>query len=80
MPIYEYRCRDCGVVSEFLVGMGYDQEISCPSCESLAMEKLMSTASFMGVETARAPGRTCCGREERCETSPCEAGKGCRRI
>jgi len=29
MPIYEYKCRDCGKISEFLVGVGQlDEEIS----------------------------------------------------
>ena len=29
MPIYEYKCKDCGKVSEFLVGVGQqDEEIS----------------------------------------------------
>jgi len=79
MPIYEYKCKECGNISEFIVGMGKDAVIKCNECGSFEMEKVMSVASFQGVETARTPGRTCCGREERCESSPCSNGGVCRR-
>ncbi len=79
MPIYEYRCKQCGAISEFLTGLHKDETISCRSCGSLEMEKIMSTASFLDRTTERAPGHTCCGREERCETPPCSTGGACRR-
>jgi putative FmdB family regulatory protein len=79
MPIYEYRCQACGAVSEFLTGVGTDEELVCKQCGSTKMEKLMSVMSFMSHSPQRAAGRTCCGREERCETPPCSSGVGCRR-
>ena len=79
MPIYEYRCKDCGTVTEFLTGMGEDAVIACSKCGSVDMERMMSTASFLSRGVDRAPGTTCCGREERCEKPPCSTGGSCRR-
>lgn len=42
MPIYEYRCRKCGTVSEILV-RGRRDEVRCEKCSSKEMEKLFST-------------------------------------
>jgi len=79
MPIYEYRCKACGATSEHLVGMGKDEEIACKDCGSTELERILSVASFMGGISDRTPGRTCCGREERCSTPPCSGGGTCRR-
>ena len=40
MPIYEYRCKACGVAFEELV-FG-DKNPPCPACNSKRTEKLMS--------------------------------------
>ena len=79
MPIYEYRCKDCGSVTEFLVGVGEDVAISCSHCGSVDMEKVMSVASFLGSSPDQRPGSTCCGREERCDKPPCSTEGACRR-
>jgi len=79
MPIYEYRCRVCGATSEYLIGVGKDENISCKKCGSTEMEKILSVASFMAGVPERALGRTCCGREERCEIPPCSDEGTCRR-
>jgi putative FmdB family regulatory protein len=79
MPIYEYRCKACGATSEYLIGMGKDEIIACKECGSTEMERILSVASFMGGISEHAPGRTCCGREERCERPPCSEGGTCRR-
>ncbi|MBW1997419.1 MAG: zinc ribbon domain-containing protein [Deltaproteobacteria bacterium] len=79
MPIYEYRCRKCGHVSEYLTDMNGDQVVSCKNCGSKGMEKLLSAPSLLSRTPERAPGHTCCGREERCETPPCSDGGTCSR-
>ncbi|MBN2123068.1 MAG: zinc ribbon domain-containing protein [Deltaproteobacteria bacterium] len=79
MPIYEYRCESCGSVSEYLVGMGNDEPIACRQCGSRDMNRILSASSFALQSSERLPGRTCCGREERCETPPCSTGGTCRR-
>ena len=52
MPIFEYRCDDCGHCFEKLQMAGDDtQQYTCPSCGSAKTEKLMSCASFIGGNT-----------------------------
>ena len=79
MPIYDYKCQECGVISEiFLHGVDNMKSIACPVCGSEKMEKLISASYLMQTE-AKAPGKTCCGRAERCEMPPCSTGDICSR-
>ncbi len=57
MPLYEYECRDCGSVSEHLVGVGGDEPAqTCLSCGSDKTDRLISIVSFnRGAQPA-----TCC--------------------
>jgi putative FmdB family regulatory protein len=79
MPIYEYRCETCGTLSEYLVGMGKDDPVICRQCGSHEMNRILSVSSFSLQPDGRVSGRTCCGREERCDTPPCSNGGTCRR-
>ena len=79
MPIYEYRCEACGAVSEYLVGLGEDEKIRCRVCGSDGMIRMLSAPPYTLHSSARMPGPTCCGREERCETPPCSDGEACGR-
>jgi putative FmdB family regulatory protein len=79
MPIFEYQCKECMTVSEFLIGIGSKEPIACKTCGSLEMERVLSTSFFLDSATHQAPGRTCCGREERCERPPCSTEGNCRR-
>jgi putative FmdB family regulatory protein len=79
MPIYEYQCAHCGSHAEVLVPLAPSTPY-CPTCGKPLTEKLVSAPNFLRrTGSERAAGRTCCGREERCETPPCSAGGGCRR-
>jgi putative FmdB family regulatory protein len=81
MPIYEYRCKNCGKISEFMIRVGKeDDEIKCQHCGSKNLEKILSRSfiSTSGQMIGSQGGRTCCGREERCETPPCADGR-CKR-
>jgi len=79
MPIYEYKCQSCGQVSEFLVhSFSGNENLKCPGCGSHNLERLISAPSLVK-SNAAAPGTTCCGRTERCETPPCSVGERCRR-
>ena len=77
MPIYEYRCADCGRTFEALVRG--KRVVSCPDCGSSSLEKLLSAATVLSGSTSRPSGRTCCGRSERCNAPPCSTGSACRR-
>jgi putative FmdB family regulatory protein len=78
VPIYDFKCQQCGKVAEFLLRSNEDHAVRCPDCGSQSMEKLFSAAYLMKMN-AEPHGKTCCGREERCETPPCSGDCGCHR-
>ena len=44
MPIYEYRCKECGKVFSKLQRMGATAEgIICPACGSSDVERMVSS-------------------------------------
>ena len=56
MPIYEYRCAQCGQKKEFLQKMD-DQPISqCPECGSTQFQKCLSSATVQLKEIPRQKG------------------------
>jgi putative FmdB family regulatory protein len=68
MPIYEYKCKDCGMISEFVV-FGNDDDLHCKSCNSDSLEKLISahnTASSGGNFMPGGPAGGCCGAPNSC--------------
>ena len=77
MPIYEYRCGDCGTGFEALVRGS--RSVTCPHCGSSSLDKLLSAPTVLSSRTARTVSRTCCGRDERCDAPPCSDGSACRR-
>jgi putative FmdB family regulatory protein len=76
MPIYEYRCRHCTAEFEVLVRDG--MAVACPECGGSSLDKLLPIPFIASGRTARPAGRTCCGREERCDTPACSTGETCR--
>lgn len=46
MPIYEFRCKDCGKVSEFQMKMSDPNPQTCPTCGEHSLSKIMSLPSF----------------------------------
>ena len=46
MPIYEYECRGCGEVHEFIQKFSDSPKRKCPSCGKLRLKKLISAAAF----------------------------------
>jgi len=81
MPIYEYKCKDCGKVSEFLVGVSQGApEIKCSFCKSKNLERIFSQSFISsGHIIGSQGGKTCCGRTERCDIAPCSDDGTCRR-
>lgn len=47
MPIYEYRCPDCGHKFDVIQKMSDDPVRVCPSCSAENVKKLISTTSFV---------------------------------
>ena len=61
MPIYEYRCEDCGTKFEKLVRrMGGVPEQGCPSCGQMHLKQELSTFA------AHANGRSKSAAEPMC--------------
>ena len=65
MPIYEYRCQDCGRVSSFFVrAIGGEVAARCAHCGSGAMARRMSSFA-MGKTEASVHERFAPGSEHR---------------
>jgi putative FmdB family regulatory protein len=64
MPIFEYRCKQCGHVTSFLEKAGRGRNHVCEKCGSKATEKLLSTfaantKSNSGSSNSSCPTGTC---------------------
>ncbi|MFQ6607730.1 MAG: zinc ribbon domain-containing protein [Fidelibacterota bacterium] len=47
MPMFDFRCSECGYIFEELIfGWNNDKEIICPQCQSQKTEKLMSAPAI----------------------------------
>ena len=46
MPIYEYRCTECGFQDEYLQKVSEPPLTQCPSCGRPTFSKLLSAAGF----------------------------------
>lgn len=46
MPIYEYRCTDCGLQKEFLQKVSDAPIAACPACGGASFSKMLSAAGF----------------------------------
>lgn len=54
MPIYEYRCRECGKsISLLLLGRGEAESVSCPHCGSRQLDRLLSRFATPKSDEAR---------------------------
>jgi len=54
MPMYEYRCRECGATYEQLRRMSdADRDLECPQCRSEEIERLLSVFATAGCGTGR---------------------------
>ncbi len=60
MPLYEYRCQQCGAKFEALVSFSQkDTPVVCENCGSEQTEKLMSTFASAGTERTVTSGSGC---------------------
>jgi putative FmdB family regulatory protein len=54
MPIYEYRCDDCGKISEFLLIKSEETFVpQCKKCKSKKMSRLLSRVRVIRSEESR---------------------------
>lgn len=72
MPTYDFKCRDCGKVSELmLTGPADNRQLACNSCGSHKLERLISAPNVLKGQHDHADGVRCCGRTEQCDQPPC---------
>jgi len=66
MPLYEFRCSECGTEFEFIVFLTDQEPVRCPECGAANPERLLSIfssgkgASDLGPSTSpscRTPAR-----------------------
>ncbi len=76
MPIYEYKCNNCGKDFETLVMGSFKPE--CPECDSQDLSRLMSKCGFVSksqgpggemTQTSSASSSSCAG----CSSTSCSS-------
>ena len=85
MPTYEYECKKCGLRFERLQSITEEPLVACPECDGQVNRLISGGIGFIvgsGKNRFREhtehhcslekTGKTCCGRNERCNTSYCE--------
>ncbi|MBE0568422.1 MAG: zinc ribbon domain-containing protein [Deltaproteobacteria bacterium] len=84
MPTYEYECKSCGLRFERQQAITEEPVGECPECRGKADRLISGGTGFIlkgsGSDRAGAggspcsweeTGRTCCGRDARCDKTPC---------
>jgi putative FmdB family regulatory protein len=63
MPIYEFRCKNCGYKFEELIftSLSKINEVVCPKCGNKNAEKLMSACSSSATGEAGLASAPSCG-------------------
>jgi putative FmdB family regulatory protein len=46
MPIYEYKCEECGQQIEAIQKFSDDPLTECPNCKKQALKKMLSASAF----------------------------------
>ena len=66
MPIYEYKCQDCGTKFEKLVRRSEGTDLECPSCGQKHLEQELSTFAAHSGGSAHASEAPVCPSGGRC--------------
>ena len=77
MPIYEYKCNQCGEESELLL-RSMSAEAVCPNCNSTDLTKLISIPGAVMTKgsSAAADIPPACPNRNRCGVPSCPAANG----
>lgn len=71
MPIYEFRCLQCGNLFEKLfTSMDQEFDVACPQCRSKTFERVISRSNHM-----MSSGKG--GPKTKVTTKSCGGGNGC---
>jgi len=74
MPIYEYKCSECGKTLDFLAKRLSDRPGACPECGGSTLKKQFSTFSSRVGNGAEATRPTCSPTGTCCPTGACSLG------
>jgi putative FmdB family regulatory protein len=66
MPIYEFKCRKCGHIMEFLERSGKNRKHTCERCKSSDLQKLLSGFSIGQSDSSSSGG------DDSCPTGTCQ--------
>ena len=85
MLTYEYECKKCGLRFEQQQSITEEPLVECPECDgqvhrliSGGIGFIVGGGKYQNKEQKghscllEQSGKTCCGRDERCNTPPCE--------
>ena len=74
MPIYEFRCVQCGHVQEILVSSSSTEvEMQCEQCQGEVLERILSRVSYTMGSSSDSSGPSL-------TTKTCGPGKSCSTI
>ncbi len=75
MPIYEFRCAQCGHIQEFILSAsGQEVEMKCEECQAEDMERVLSRVNYAMGSSGSASGK---GASPSATTRTCAPGKSC---
>lgn len=85
MPTYEYQCLSCGKRHEVQQAISDESLTQCPECGGQVKRLITGGGGFImkgggaaggkrssGGCSLETTGRTCCGRDQRCDKPPCD--------
>jgi putative FmdB family regulatory protein len=59
MPLFEYRCKECGHVTEFLEKADTKAEHQCEQCGSKRTDRILSAFAVRGGGSSGSTGASC---------------------
>ena len=73
MPIYEFKCSNCGEFFELLVTQkSGEAELKCPECQSSAFERVLSQTRYqMGAGAGTGAGKGISTQTRTCSSGSC---------
>ncbi len=76
MPIYEFKCQDCGKEFEvFLKNKDEISQVTCPDCKSKNISRLMSVVNAIINDSGGSSDKPKLVESHKCETGTCAIGE-----
>ena len=55
MPMFDFKCKKCGQIDEYIVKLGQTKGLECRKCGSKALTKLLCAATVVANPNHREP-------------------------